>query len=137
MRLHRVLPLLYPLLFMALIFAMSSVPGTQSVDSGVQRIFAWTPPQLQNLAHIPIFGILAWLWCRALCAWSSRWGLPFALPLAITLLYGLLDEWHQLHVPGRYASASDLVLNTVGACLGVAFCSYFSAHCRRCRKAEK
>lgn len=31
---------------------------------------------------------------------------------------GLVDEWHQSFVPGRYASATDVSLNIIGALIG-------------------
>ena len=29
--------------------------------------------------------------------------------------FGVFDEWHQLHVPGRFASFTDMTLNVLGA----------------------
>jgi VanZ family protein len=36
----------------------------------------------------------------------------------IASLFGVLDEWHQLDVPGRYFSFSDIALNVVGVRFG-------------------
>jgi VanZ family protein len=41
------------------------------------------------------------------------------LAVAGTLLYGILDEVHQSHVPNRVASVSDVLADAVGAVLVV------------------
>jgi len=33
--------------------------------------------------------------------------------------FGALNEWHQIHLPGRYGSLADVVLNAIGAGLGL------------------
>lgn len=49
---------------------------------------------------------------------SARWrGLGAA---AIGTVYGIVDEWHQSHVPGRACSAWDMGSDVLGACLAVA-----------------
>ncbi|HZL99507.1 MAG TPA: VanZ family protein [Planctomycetota bacterium] len=82
----------------------------------------------RNLAHAPLFGVHA-----ALAALALR---PGAVPgpstdrarrpeqraylaaAAVALAYGLLVEWRQAQVPGRVASAWDVLTDAVGA-LGV------------------
>lgn len=52
---------------------------------------------------------------------------PVAGGVAIAILYGLGDEWHQLHVPGRDGSLGDVVADGAGAVLGGAFLAAISA----------
>lgn len=112
--------MILPLAYMAGIFWISSIPGQPSVeDPSVNIVFYLMPPELQNLLHIPLFGVLAWLW-----HWSLRGWLPAAPPLGaiaflITAGYGIVDELHQLNVPGRYASLTDIALNTLGAAISL------------------
>ena len=47
--------------------------------------------------------------------------------IAIAVLYGMSDEWHQLHVPGREGSLVDVLADLVGAALGGAFLAAVSA----------
>ena len=114
------LPTLYALSWMLLIFVMSSVPGTvRPEDEDYYRMFVWLPPDVQNVLHIPVFGFLAWLWQRALslaldAPRSADWA-----ALAITIGYGVIDEWHQTFVAGRYGSFTDLALDGVGALLAI------------------
>ena len=39
--------------------------------------------------------------------------------IAFCVAYGVLDEWHQSHVPGRHADLGDVAADTVGTVLGV------------------
>lgn len=104
-----------PVLLMVGIFLLSSIPG--EVDGGVLQILTDLNPQLQNLLHIPLFGLLQYLWLRAYCRKGcTSWKL-WLICLGITLGYGALDEFHQLFVPGRYASLLDMLLNATGAVL--------------------
>ena len=109
-----------PLACMTAIFALSSIPDTATPETGLERVLHWASPELQNLLHIPLFGGLAWCWHWGLQSWvkQERWRLGAAL--ALTLAYAVLDEIHQLGVPGRFGSLTDVVLNAVGAVLALA-----------------
>lgn len=110
----------YPLIFMALIYLLSSIPGIPNQsDDGLLSLFLWVPPSAQNILHVPLFAFLAMLWYRALRAWPISSALAIVLAFSITTGYGFLDEWRQLTVPGRYASATDCMLNILGAVLGI------------------
>ncbi len=47
--------------------------------------------------------------------------------VAIATLYGIGDEFHQLHVPGREGSLSDVAADFAGAALGAALLAAVSA----------
>jgi len=112
--------LLLPIAYMAAIFALSSIPDTTAPETGLERALHWASPELQNLLHIPLFGGLAWCWHWGLQPWlrSKSWRLCAAL--AVTLAYSVLDEVHQLGVPGRFGSLTDVALNAIGAVLALA-----------------
>jgi len=42
--------------------------------------------------------------------------------MALTIAYGMSDEWHQSFVPGRTADITDLRADAAGAVLGTAAC---------------
>jgi hypothetical protein len=50
---------------MGLIFIQSSIPDYGKQDT-YSNIFSLLSPTLQNLLHIPEFGLLAYLWMQAL-----------------------------------------------------------------------
>ncbi|MGB5306062.1 MAG: VanZ family protein [Gammaproteobacteria bacterium] len=105
--------LMLAILYMAGIYRLSAIPGDAGA-AGLGGIIAWTPPAIQNLLHIPLFGILAWLWYRTLAGWITRLPAVYVLVFIVTAGFGVLDEWHQLTIPGRYASLTDIALNTLG-----------------------
>ncbi len=110
-------PLLYwlpALAWMALIFVLSSQSGLRvSEDAAVDKPFRIT-------GHLLAFAGLAALLLFAL----SRGGRPrwhhVVIALGITVLYGVSDEWHQSFVPDRTGRVDDLVVDTIGATIGLA-----------------
>ena len=103
---------------MLLITGASSIP----MDGSAARFTFLTSlkPGIQNLLHIPIFGFLAYLWLRAFFTIYRSIFMCAILALIITVVFGAIDEIHQLYVPGRYAGLLDIILNAVGAVMGVA-----------------
>jgi VanZ family protein len=75
---------------------------------------------LSNLAHAPLFGILT-LFLAALvlrerdAAWPRARPFRRALVVLLVLTYGISDEWHQSHTPGRDASVFDVLTDVTGA----------------------
>jgi hypothetical protein len=107
---------LWPALYMALLLVLAQIPGeAQPGDSALVRFFVWIPPDVQNLAHVPAYGLLALLWLRALA--DAPAALRTWAALLLTLGWGLINEWQQLYVPGRFASWTDAAANGLGAVL--------------------
>jgi VanZ family protein len=88
--------------YMAAIFVMSSIPGTQVPMPGLWRH--------DKLMHALAFAGLAVLVFRA-----SRHA-PGAVAFATA--YGALDELHQRYTPHRSSDPEDLAADFAGACLG-------------------
>jgi VanZ family protein len=49
----------------------------------------------------------------------------FAVAFIFAGIYGITDEFHQYFVPGRYASAGDVVADFLGALVGSTGAKYF------------
>lgn len=110
----------FPLLIMAMLYWLSSLPGAPlPEDPAAYAVFHWIPPSVQNILHVPSYAVLAWAWRWALAAWLRHNVAIAVSAFAVAALYGLIDEWHQSFVPGRYASLTDVALDTVGAALGI------------------
>jgi VanZ family protein len=109
------------LAYLGLIFALSSITvGTEPTGDPLEAALAWVAPGVQNVLHVPMYFGLCMLWCRSL-SWARLapiWRVSLAAGLAV--VYGAVDEAHQLYVPGRYASYTDVALNAFGA-LGAAW----------------
>ena len=91
-------------------FGLSSIHGTAD-HSG---FLGFVPPALQNLLHMPFYGLLAWLWYRSLRGFARPRVSAIWLAVFISIIWGALDELHQYFVPGRYATLTDLGFNAAG-----------------------
>ncbi len=105
-----------PLLYMALIFAVSSLKQPPLP----MPKFEWLT--IDKLYHFIEYAILGGLLARALLKAKPSivppqliWGLAAVL----SILYGASDEWHQTFVPGRSATLADWVADTLGSVAGV------------------
>lgn len=89
---------------------------------GLTAWFALMPPQgageptfgWDKTDHLLAFGAMAVLACLA---WPR---LPWVRVLAALVAYGMLIEALQALVPGREASALDVLADALGACTGIA-----------------
>ncbi len=112
--------LILPLLYMGVIFLLSSIAGdgaAKTVDPFTQAIKA----VIYNGAHIPLFALLAWLWCWSLAGWNISLNKRLILAFCLTAVYAVSDEWHQSFTPGRDASFMDIMLDMLGAYIAVYF----------------
>jgi hypothetical protein len=99
------------------IFVLSSIPDTGRIETQADKIFHWVSPELQNLLHIPLFGGLAGCWYWALKPWIHGVNRKVITAFILTMIYSFFDEYHQLSVPGRFGSFTDLGLNAIGSIL--------------------
>jgi VanZ family protein len=74
-----------------------------------------------KLAHATGYGLLGGLVARAMAGgFPAPIGVSSAIAsLAISILYGASDEWHQRFVPGRTADLRDLLADAIGAAVAV------------------
>ena len=91
-----------PLALMGLIFFFSAQP-----DLGT-GLGVWDTI-LRKAAHMTEYGVLWWLWWRALG--YRRVGAA----VAITLAYAATDEFHQTFVTDRHGTPVDVLIDSVGA----------------------
>lgn len=98
---------------MGLIFVLSSQSGLAiSEDVSVDR-------PLRGLAHLASYATLAALLLFALSGgWRPTLGASL-IALAVAVLYGAGDELHQSLVPTRNGRVDDLVIDAIGALVGI------------------
>jgi VanZ family protein len=99
--------LVSPLALMGVIFFVSAQP-----DLGT-GLGVWDTI-LRKAAHMAEYGLLWFLWQRAL-----RTATPWPA-VAITLAYAASDEFHQTFVTGRHGSPLDLLIDAAGVAIAVA-----------------
>ncbi|WP_071460952.1 VanZ family protein [Bacillus massilinigeriensis] len=99
-----------PLVYMAAIWYMSGQPDNLVIelpDHGVDRFF-------KESLHLVEFGILYGLLFLAALTFSGFRPLWSYVFMGVSILYGLLDEFHQSFVPYRSATAIDFVKDVIG-----------------------
>jgi VanZ family protein len=75
-------------------------------------------PLIDKLGHLFEYAVFGFLLARSLgMHWSGR-ARSLAGVVAAALAFGLLDEFHQQFVPGRYFEGLDLAADVVGVVLG-------------------
>ncbi|MGD1995810.1 MAG: VanZ family protein [Anaerolineae bacterium] len=102
-----------PLAWMGLIFFLSAQPDLPHAPG------PWLDMLIKKLGHALAFGILSWLYLRALGGNGLGSDRLRVLSLILTLLYAVSDEIHQAFVPGRHSSIADVLVDGVGATLAM------------------
>lgn len=113
-----ILSFLWPIAVMTGLYAVSSIPGEPPDNPMIiHAVFSWFSPTVHNILHIPAYALLAWTLYRCLLPYLRP---QVILPLVVMLAgtYGALLEWHQIEIPSRYASYTDVTLNFIGAVIG-------------------
>lgn len=101
-----------PLLWIFVIYVLSSIPKLP--------ILLGVPKGADKIGHAILFFVLCWLSWRAFLHQSylplmSRYALLGAF--IFTIVYGVLDEFHQRFVPGRTSDVYDVMADAGGALL--------------------
>jgi len=109
---------------MVFIFYMSGVSG-----SDIPPLF----PFQDVVYHFSLYSTLAFLFARALKNTLLRIG-NFKLvffSVLFTVFYGITDELHQVFVPGRCVSGSDILINSLGGITGSQFYQWLKSNLLR------
>ena len=98
---------------MTIIFIASSIPGNKMPDMGTFDF------SVKKAGHALGYGFLAAAYLRALTAVRRASEREISLAAFLTLLYAISDECHQIFTPGRTASPFDVMIDMVGATIGL------------------
>ena len=74
---------------------------------------------VRKAAHMTEYGILSILFYVWLGKWQFRVRRRVITATAFAALYAVSDEIHQLFVPGRAGMVRDVVIDSIGAALGI------------------
>jgi VanZ family protein len=108
----RAINLWFPVIMcMSIIFYASCLTGKD-----IPSLF----PHEDVLFHGAIYAILALFFYRALKNTNPRLIRLqlFVFTVIFGFAYGSSDEFHQLFTPGRSCSGFDLIVDTIGSCIG-------------------
>ena len=142
----KILLVLLILVWMGLIYFLSSVPGQESnikskamiqkaiekeVGVGkkevteeehqkqVQRLVNKINAPLRKVVHAVVYVILSILIGIACKVYGSKKWMYISFPVMIAFLYACTDEIHQRYVVGRSGKVSDVLIDTCGAVIGL------------------
>ena len=135
--LRKILPWLFVILWMIIIFYLSHQQVEQSnnlskeltdvIIKAVEKIAPEKNFKLGNFnhiirknAHFFSYLILGVLVAYGLGSNGLRGYRGIGLALLICVLYAISDEAHQLFVPGRGGQVKDVILDSAGAIVGIA-----------------
>ncbi|MBW5444716.1 hypothetical protein GE107_01370 [Cohnella sp. CFH 77786] len=99
---------------MAVIYLLSARSGSEL--NGWLPFFRQLLPGLQSFdpMHYAAYFILAWALAFGFGAYAFTWKGCFWI-MAVCVLYGATDEWHQAYVPNRTPDLLDLQHDAIGA----------------------
>ncbi len=98
------------LVYMAFIYYMSSGPVTSDTLNAV-------PDKVLHALGYSVLSILVfWAVHQGLDSSNGHGG--YSLPILLTVLYGISDEYHQSFVPSRSSDVRDVMADVAGAYLG-------------------
>lgn len=100
-----------PLMWMMIIFGLSSVPG-KYVPKGVL---------IHQMAHFVEYAVFGVLLARGFAHLKKRLGVLelSILSVVLAVVFAFFDEWRQSFVPGRMCNFGTVIFDTVYAILGV------------------
>jgi VanZ family protein len=90
---------------------LTSLPGSALPTVAVPFRIDW-------VAHFCLYGVLGLLLARAARVSGWAWQRLALVALAISA-FGVLDELHQLWIPGRDAEVMDWLMDTTGSVTGI------------------
>jgi len=131
-------------LYLTMIFYFSSQDGTKShrvsadllqylklfvvmLPEGVQKYLSKCLSDgygnlefiLRKAAHFTEYFILSFIFYRAVVVSGVRMKKSIIVTLVFCFLYAVSDEVHQIFVPGRAFAVGDIIIDTLGAALGI------------------
>lgn len=141
-KIYTVISLILLVILYAVIFGFSAQTGEES--GGLSQLLSkrlveladffstkdWTEPEIysradmielfvRKTAHFSEYALLGYLEYGLAVLWLKPGRKRILLTAVILFLSGALDEFHQLFVPGRYASFWDVLLDTAGGLAGM------------------
>lgn len=89
---------------------------------------------LRKAAHVTEYAVLGVLAARVLHHSHLTWRLVLLSAWLFATIYAATDEAHQIYVAGRTPKATDVLLDSMGAALGIGLCALSAS--RRARRGD-
>ena len=90
-----------------------------SISTGSASRIYWQDFIIKKTAHVAEYGLLSLLIYRAfrLNGMERRKAVRWAIAMSVS--YGISDEFHQSFTPGREPAIRDVIFDTIGAVLSI------------------
>jgi VanZ family protein len=99
---------------MALIFIASAIPGSDIPKFGIWDLVA------KKGGHMFGYALLAIAYFHGLNGGRAITRTHLVASFVLAMLYAMSDEWHQKFTPRRTPAIGDVVIDTIGAMIGLA-----------------
>ncbi len=129
--LRRYWRIIFPIFFVAVIWIFSSHNGDVSDNESLffASLFGISNGLIRKFAHFFLFGALGYSttsFIKGLHPLTFPKHTHIFYPVIVTVIYGALDEVHQLTIAGRSGQASDVLIDALAGIAGVlAYIAYF------------
>jgi len=100
-----------PFLWMIFIFYLSAQPVLPGPS------IVWADFFFKKMAHMFVYAVLYILWFRVINQNKAK--KQFLIPLVLTMVFAISDEFHQSFVSGRTATLRDLGFDLYGTCVAL------------------
>ncbi|NWQ41107.1 VanZ family protein [Bacillus sp. EB106-08-02-XG196] len=87
---------------------------------------------VRKVTHVIVFGMLAFLLYKSLAVYQYS----FILSWILTVIYAILDEWHQSFILGRVAAYMDVLIDSLGVFIAL-FLIYLNTIKRECKVSKE
>ena len=129
--------IIWTIIWMGFIFCMSNQPANISTElsQNIEKLLKHTPI-IRNLlsdilnsrnsqfivrksAHIILFCFLSVLCFIVIYEIKKNVKIATVVSFSITFIYACIDEIHQLFIPGRGSQIKDVLIDSIGAIMGL------------------
>jgi VanZ family protein len=91
----------------------------QPGDSTFVWLIASTPSSIQKILHVALYAVLTGLWVWTLQTMQLKLSQRLLLAFVFSVGFGAAIEWYQTRIPGRFGTLLDVLLNALGAVVGL------------------
>lgn len=99
-------------MYWLILFAATTIPGKQVPNIGVSD-------KIEHFAAYSVLSFLLYLTFISQQKIKLLYYYPLLFTILVSALYGVLDELHQILIPGRSCDTFDIIADFMGALLGI------------------
>ncbi len=103
---------------------LSFIMGIESVEALDAETYSFYQHMIRKLAHLTIYGVLGILTYTHFISWHKDRSKMMKYSIVFCICFAISDEVHQYFVPGRAMMLKDVMIDTVGASLGIVVISW-------------